>query len=1087
MVGKANIGARITLDGEKEYRQAISNVSKSMNVLKSDLKAVSAEYEGNANSLEALRAKNDLYTKQQSEQEKKLQLLRGALEDATKQYGENSKQAQDWQIKLNNAYSELQKINRELDNNEKYMKEAEQSTDKTAKSIDEFGNKVKETKEETLKFGDVLKANLAGEAIIKGVEKLFSIFKEGGEALVNVVKDTAAYADNIMTLSTQTGIATDTLQELNYMAELTDTSIETITSSMARNIRAMQNAQQGTTEYVDAYRTLGVEITDANGQLRDSQTVFWDAVDALGKMSNETERDALAMQLFGRSAQDLNPLIKVGKDGMAEFAKEARDMGAVLSDDTLQGLGKTDDALQRLYQQFDVAKRKIAIEAAPAVTEAIGKISDKVGEADDEFAEFVSGGINGVVDGFVWIIDNIDLVIAGLKGVTAAFVTKKAAEGVEFAIQAYKTLTTVTQAATVAQTAFNTASKANVIGAIASVVIGLGTALYTYTESASEAAEETKRLSSETNKLYESAKRANEEISSNITSRKEETETFETQGQAISNLVDSLYDLEQQEGKTNKEKSQMAAIVKQLNDLVPDLNLIFDEQTGILNQNEESVRKTTDAYLELQRVQVAGQRIAQIEIDKLNAEKALNEAEAAKTARATEYQKALLEFDKSRTTGKIPLLSPIKESFDLKKAANAAASAGAEYIKAQDNINKLETEYADLMEYLGQHNPTGTIAQNSQAIVDQYKKSMEDNSSDAVDTVEDAVEKINGIYEDASDELNKRLKKERKAFEDNQKAEVKALEEAQKKELKTLEASHKKKLELIDEEYLEKMKNVDEDRYNELKKVQDQINAIDAQQEAEDRAAKLKEEADKRAELKSRVESAKTIEERLQAQEDLADFEDEVAKDRLKTERGLQKDILEDQKDTINDAYDAKIKALEEEQKKAKETVNTEYEDEKTLIDKNYQLKIEALEKEQQAEQDSFDDRQEAYKTYLEKQKELAIENAQKTYGEDLRLFKLNNALKEKEITSSDYMGALKNKDLYSGKSQISTDMLQSYMRYGNPTVSVQNQTTQELTIDYDEMVDAFSEALKKLNLTVVLDNKKVGSIVETTVNKMIR
>ena len=77
---------------------------------------------------------------------------------------------------------------------------------------------------------------------------------------------------------------------------------------------------------------------------------------------------------------------------------------------------------------------------------------------------------------------------------------------------------------------------------------------------------------------------------------------------------------------------------------------------------------------------------------------------------------------------------------------------------------------------------------------------------------------------------------------------------------------HKKKLDLLNEEYLQRIKAVDEDRYKELKKIQDEIDAIEAQQEAEDRALQAREDAEKRAELQARVESAKTIEERMEAQ-----------------------------------------------------------------------------------------------------------------------------------------------------------------------------------------------------------------------------
>ena len=98
-------------------------------------------------------------------------------------------------------------------------------------------------------------------------------------------------------------------------------------------------------------------------------------IDALGQMENQTEADAVAMLLFGRSAQDLNPLIAIGSQGVKEFADEAQRMGAVLSEEALDALGEVDDKLQRANQTMEIAKRKIGAELAPAFASATEKDS----------------------------------------------------------------------------------------------------------------------------------------------------------------------------------------------------------------------------------------------------------------------------------------------------------------------------------------------------------------------------------------------------------------------------------------------------------------------------------------------------------------------------------------------------------------------------------------------------------------------------------------------------------------------------------------------------------------------------------------
>jgi hypothetical protein len=134
-----------------------------------------------------------------------------------------------------------------------------------------------------------------------------------------------------------------------------------------------------------------------------------------------------------------------------------------------------------------------------------------------------------IVDMLVWIIDNADTVIAGLKGVAAAIVAKKAADGVLFVVKAYQTLTATTQAATTAQLAFNAATKANIYVAIASAIIGVATALFSYAKNAKEAAEETERLNDRTQKLIDSSKEVREEIEKRASVWDEETKSIEIQ------------------------------------------------------------------------------------------------------------------------------------------------------------------------------------------------------------------------------------------------------------------------------------------------------------------------------------------------------------------------------------------------------------------------------------------------------------------------------------------------------------------------------------------------------------------------------
>lgn len=209
----------------------------------------------------------------------------------------------------------------------------------------------------------------AGSIALAIGSEIASGLAQGAEALANFTAGGGQYADEVLTMSTNTHIAADELQACMYAAELVDVNVNTLTSSMARNIRSMNSAAEGSSNYADAYAQLGVAVTDADGNLRDSQTVYWELIDALGNVDDYTQRDALSMTLFGRSAQDLNSLIAVGSDGMQEYAQQAADAGAILDGETLDAFHAFDDVTHQLDQGIQAAENALGTILLPILTE----------------------------------------------------------------------------------------------------------------------------------------------------------------------------------------------------------------------------------------------------------------------------------------------------------------------------------------------------------------------------------------------------------------------------------------------------------------------------------------------------------------------------------------------------------------------------------------------------------------------------------------------------------------------------------------------------------------------------------------------
>jgi len=265
-----DFGLRIGIEGEKEFKNAIREINQSFKVLGSEMNLVASQFDRQDKSVEAVTARNRVLSKEMDAQKEKISTLEKALANAASSFGETDKRTQSWQIQLNNAKAELIKMERELEANNKALDAAEKEFNEAEKQADEFGDEIKKAADQAddaggrfEKLGGVLKG--IGVAMGAAMAAIGTAAVGAGKALVDMSVNSAAYADEILTASTVTGMSTDSLQAYKYAAELVDVSLDTLTGSMARNVRSMSSARKGTGEIADAYRRLGVSVTDMSG------------------------------------------------------------------------------------------------------------------------------------------------------------------------------------------------------------------------------------------------------------------------------------------------------------------------------------------------------------------------------------------------------------------------------------------------------------------------------------------------------------------------------------------------------------------------------------------------------------------------------------------------------------------------------------------------------------------------------------------------------------------------------------------------------------------------------------------------------
>lgn len=456
-------GITIEIDGNTTpLQKALAGVDKSLKTTDASLRDINKLLKLDPGNTDLLKQKQEYLGNAIKDVKEKLRLEQEAYEqlknaDPSEENAEKQKALEREIIDTNNA---LKKYQDELDDTEAELKGVKKETDKAADSTDKMERETEQAEDaqEGANQGWTTARQVLADLVSKGLEIAIQAVKRLAQAMVDAVSDAADYADEILTLSRTTHLSTETLQEFQYMAELVDVSLDTVTGSLTKLTNNMQSAAEGSGAAADAFAALGIDVVGSDGHLRNAEDVFYEVIDALGQMTNETERDAMAMDIFGRSAQELNPIIDAGSGALADFADEAHEMGYVLDNDALESLGEMDDSFQRVQRQMEAVRNQIVVALAPAISNIADAFVEWAQSVDwEEVADKIGEVMEVVIDVVDFVIDHKELVLGAIIAITAAI-----------------------GALTIAQIAMNVAMTANPIGLIIMLIgalIGIVVAL----------------------------------------------------------------------------------------------------------------------------------------------------------------------------------------------------------------------------------------------------------------------------------------------------------------------------------------------------------------------------------------------------------------------------------------------------------------------------------------------------------------------------------------------------------------------------------------------------------------------------------
>lgn len=456
MASNKIVGITIDIEGKNSgLTKSLTEVNREIKKTSDALKATNDALKLDPTNVDLLAQKEELLGKQISQTNEKLEIMKTVAEDASKGLEEGTVSQEQYAqltaeiVKTNSALedlgSEATATGQELD--------AIDSGDiaDVADDAETAADGLTEVEEESGNAGAALDAlggvaAATGAAMVAATAAMVDAVVNVASALADCTIACGDYVDELNTMSAVTGISTESLQEMEYVSGLIDVSVDTMTGAMTKLEKSMSSANEADKKYYETldaldeklkagkitqeeyqkavddaleksssgYDKLGVSVTDANGNLRDNEEVFWDVIDALGQMESGTERDLLAMELLGKSAKELNPLIEAGSDGFRELADEAHDVGFVMGEETLNEFQAFDDQMERFSKSGTAAKNALGQVLLPSLmslsttgTDALSKFAKKVqesggsvdaiGDAISELLPEILSGLNKVL------------------------------------------------------------------------------------------------------------------------------------------------------------------------------------------------------------------------------------------------------------------------------------------------------------------------------------------------------------------------------------------------------------------------------------------------------------------------------------------------------------------------------------------------------------------------------------------------------------------------------------------------------------------------------------------------------------------
>lgn len=394
----ADAGLKIGVEGEREFKKALSGINEEMKLLGSEMKLVASEFDANDKSVDALSAKYGVMSKEVDAQRQKVDTLKDALAAASKEFGENDKRTKSWQKQLNLATADLNNMQKEL-------RETKDELDNAGKNTSSFGDKLKDSLKkaagELKSFGSGL-ASVGKSAASFTLKGLKTAAVAGGAALaglataaISAANNVAAAGDQIDKESQKLNMSREAYQEWSYVLSQNGADIAQLGSGMEALVDKMKAAGEGSEEVSGMFGELGISM-DAL-KTATPEEAFEMVVRGLQGMTDETRKAQIAQELLGGSGAELMPLLNSTAEATEKLKQEAHDLGMVMSDDAVDAAVKYTDSVDKMKRVGTALFQNITSELLPGFTMiADGLVGLATGQEDA--GDKIKDGVSDIVE-----------------------------------------------------------------------------------------------------------------------------------------------------------------------------------------------------------------------------------------------------------------------------------------------------------------------------------------------------------------------------------------------------------------------------------------------------------------------------------------------------------------------------------------------------------------------------------------------------------------------------------------------------------------------------------------------------------------